>query len=844
MAREIVNPGDIPRIAVEPDSGSSFTGASVALGQLAAKFRDKAQTLSILRARREGAIAGTEGLTELKKGGSIQAQAFNDALNQNSMNRLQVQIRDSLVELEQDNPLDGGRFTVLSDQAIASRVEEMKKQDPELASALALRAASFQRSAVLRIRNATIGNEREQLRASVIEGETLNLTEIQQQTNSFFSEDTDIVAQAVASIAEAVADMERLWASPDPGGLGTLIPADKIVERRIATILGIYEQLISGFIRNHKQPDEVREALESGEFTMPTIGVNQLGEVLAEGEITVFNPKKDLPPEVFNRLVRLTRSEQGRRNQDAAGERELIRSTAVQTRDAILAGLRGPESISSLTLTDDEALAITRGDEVEADRLQSEIANEREIASFVPLVNAQSVQDTQDLIEAIVVQGLDAPEKLRMRGVFEAAQARKIAALRKDPFLHVRSTEFGRDATDAFESGAMDEPTYRRLMRDLQIATATGLRGFVPSVMSNDEALEVVTVYNAIKNEQDMIDGVSGLQQRFGTGRLLEFAVDDLEKAGLPPAVSQLIGLDSRRHEARVLARALTVGLSDLQKRLPEGVEKKDILREITTRFSEWERALPLGNDDLIQGKFDAMVLMATGLIVFDQYSDRRFFVGAKAESKAVSAAYDALIGSVWPSIVNDTLIIAEQDNEQIHAAAGPRGYARAIERVKDDIDPALADKSKTARFQYIEELLNSGRFVPDEDDEGFQFVDGLRRPVTSIKTGEQLTISFAELFDIGESVIVDELAVVSSAVPLESRQAIRAELVEAREEAREEIERQEETAQVKAVLLTLDPETGSVVKFLQSRGISLEGKSRLDIVREVKRIQDADRKE
>ncbi len=783
MAREVADPGAAPRIAVDPQIAEGifgiFSSTFAALGQ---SMREKARTLNILKARREGAIAGTEGSSEIRKGVSAKAQAFNDAASQTMFNSLQVQIAQELAQNEVDNPLDGPAFNELSNQFINESVSQLNARDQVLGSALKSRAENLRLSAALRIRSATVSNSREEILASITENEVMNLGVIRQELQSFFSEDSDMVANAGEAVLTAYADMERMWASPDPGGLGSLLSPNEIVSRRVTTIRNIYEQAISGFIRNHERPGEVEDALKSGEFAMPTLGVNQLGEVLKEGEITALNPKRDLPPEIFNRLVALARAEQGRRNQDEAGERERIRSLAVQTRDAILAELQGPEPVSSLVLTDDQALAITRGDPVGAGRIQDEIANEREIASFVPLINAESVAATQDRIDGQEVKGLDAPEELQMLKFLQAAQSRKITALENDPFLYAQSIEPGKDLTSAFQSGAMDEPTYRRLMIDLQSASATGLRGFFPSAMNKDEAAEFVGAYSQIRTPQEMTQAVQSLQAKFGTGDLLESALNDFKDAGFPKAALMLASMDSRSRAAQLLVHAMQVGTSELNKQMKDSMSPEDLDAQIDGELFEFVSALPPNNITLIESTREAARLIARGAIVFDQNTSR---------SDVARIARKALVDSRWV-IENETLIILGKDTEQVKAAVTSRGLDALIDLFADRIDPALDDKTSTAKFDFIEQLREDGRLVPDEKGEGLEMMDGPHGRPVLLSDGTKLLARFdKELFDVGETIIVDSVSRVRSeavhpALGPESfrRQDVRAQRQQEREAA------------------------------------------------------------
>lgn len=825
MPRELVDPGAAPRIAIEPRIAEGifgiFSSTFAALGQ---SFREKAKVLNALKARREGALAGTEGSREIRKGVSAQAQAFNDAASQTSFNSLQVQIAQELAQNEVNNPLNGPAFNELSNQFINQAVSQMNARDPILGSALKSHAESLRLSAALRIRRATIDNSREELDASITENEIMNLGVIKQELELFFSEDSDTVAKAGETVLESYLNMERSWTAPDPGGLGSFLSADEIVRRRVSTIRSIYMDAVSGFIRNHttaESLEDLEDKLNADEFTMPVIGVNELGEVLGEDDVSVFQPKRDLPPEFFNRLIRLTRTERGRLKQEEAGEREFGRSLAVQKRDAILAELQGPKSISSLTLTDDEALAITRGDEVEADRLQSEIANEREIASFVPLVNAESVRDTQNRIDAIVVQGLDAPEELRMRGVFEAAQARKIAELEDDPFAYVRSGEFGRDATDAFESGAMDEPTYRRLMMDLQSASATGLRSFFPSAMDKNEAAEFVEAYSLLRTPQEMTQAVQSLQARFGTGDLLEAALNDFNDAGLPKAAIMLSGMDSRSRGASLLVHAMQFGTSELNKSIKDRISPADLDAVLDEELFEFVSALPPNNIALIEATRDAGRLIARGAMHFDEANS----------SEATKTAREALIDSRWV-IENETLIIVGKDTEQVKAAVTSRGVDALIDLFADRIDPALNDETSTAKFDFIEQLREDGRLVPDEEGKGLEMMDGAGRPILLVDGTKLLARFDKELFDIGEGIIVASKARLRPFLGPRREENIR----KARQQEREAEAREKLVAEARRNAPT------DLIQDLNRRGVSLPEIENMTIeeMRQKKRELDA----
>jgi len=835
LAREIANPGPAPRVALGPIRDESLGVLTATFGALAVGLQKRAQDLEVLDAQRSGAEAGSMSTPERRAGVKAKDLAFNQAAGQTSMNRLDSTIQSRFQELELENPTDTVRFNQLSTEFAAPLVEQMKELDPVLGQALQSRALGLQRSAAFRIRGEALQNQQEEGLASILTVESQERIGRQRLTESFFSEDPEEVAHAADALGESWFRMEALWAMPNPDGTGTLLPADAIVQRSINMMFDTYEQLIGSFIRTHDAPGEVEEALLSDEFKLPVVQANEVGGVVSEVDLS-FSPQQDLPVEAFNRLVNLARSEQGRRDQDASGARQAAVSAAQRKFSVEKAELSdGQDPTDPFTSAD--ALVLARGDEVEAENFMLELEEARDISAEAPGVAAESVRATRERVNAIEVTGADAPELEKRKTAIARALALKEEALLNEPFDYALSTELGEVLTLVFRQGGMPEVEYRAAMLDIQEGLAEGLLGFTPRVFAENEALDFVNRFNEIENFQVMIESMTALQSRYGP--LLERAVDDLVRHGLPLVSGELAGLDSRRRESRVLAHAIRVGKTELNKR--HEVETDDIEDAVAGKFAEWMLALPPGNDKVVQGAIEAAQLMVSGLIVFD----------AKELDDAVDVTFDALISSRW-RVESGVTIRAGKDTEQVLSAVTPVGFDRIISLFEDQIDNRLADTSEVARFDFLEELRAGGRLVTDEKGEGLEMVNAIGSPIM-LNDGSKLLARYdKELFEIGEDLIVESqlargLASSGQIADLEQGQVTGLELdIRARRKAeRVDAKATVERAEVRDLLRRIGPlDPAGITRFLESRGVDIEGMSALERVRKVKEIVDADNSE
>lgn len=751
MAREIVDPGASPVIAV-PDEGLDLSSITAGFGQLAIEFSRRAKELRVIDAKRQGALAGISGPVELRDSVKAKDQAFNDAANQTSMNRLEISMRADLQRLEDEHPADTQEFLRLSSENIKSLVEEMKTQNPLMASALELRGRGYQATAAHRIRKTALENLQDAAHASRVQVEDSVLIDIENEFEGWMSGDPERVAVSIDAVGGHILRLLTLWHMPDPDGTGTLLSQKDIARRTGDLMVSVYSSAVGAFIRNHKNPSDVETALQDGTFQIPTLVIDEVGGVLG-GENIDLNPKTDLPDKVFNDLITLARQEQGRRDGDLRNEFDK-RST--QARLNFNARLTGLEEVgeSRVEFTAVDALALARGDELEANQFMERMASAEKVAEVTPQVSGEHIFDTRQRIAEIDLTGPDAVTNKIVRDAFIVANQRKEDAMMSGRgFDYVMATPQGQEAGQAFNDGNLSESEYREFIKNKELSIARGVFGFVPSIMQTNESLEFVNQFNQLENTQQALDFISSLQVKFGRGKNLELALNDLVKQGLPSFSAVLIGMDSRTHEARVLMRAWQFGRKALEDDFSKKADSDKVDDGLANRMREIAAALPGGNDQLLVGMSEAAKFLARGLVIFE----------GESEADAVEKAYEAIVLSRWV-IASGVAMPVGKDTEQVLAAVTPRGFARFVNLNRDEIDPALITTDALSAHDYIETLLEEGQFVPDAEDEGLELIDSQGRPVLK-RDGTKLKAGYdTSLFDIGEELIVQSGVVIGAA--------------------------------------------------------------------------------
>lgn len=741
----------IAAIDVPSADFSSVGDMAGSMGRISGLFSKVAETLQIRnqkmalrRAKEEGSAAGLSGVQELRRGVKQTDDAFNDALVSTTANRLEVKMRARLRAAEEKFPDNPDEYKKESSAIINGIKDEILTISPEYAGlALTLEGTGLELQALgtAHIQKVFIGQKREKASASVSDLESSILQNIESRIPmGIFDSDSDIATLTINGIASDWERLEAAWQTPDPGGNGPLIPADVIAERRVKLLDSIYENAIRGLILNSDTPGQIAEDILNDTFKIPVIFANQEGQI----EIT---PSEELPFPVVESLVAFGRQQQSRLDARASEAKSEMRAFVGFKLDAMKAELEA-NGTTTMELTPEEALLYT-GDPMSAAMLTNSMSHAKELAVASAEVNRESVRETQlRLMRMPRVEGMDAPDDLKAFRTIADAMDKKLEALKKDPVAFtIGNSDNAADAGRQYSEGTITEEQFRQVLLDEQKRLSEGMMGFRPKILSEDEALDIVTDYSSLENEQQMVEFATAQQERFGG--FLGDAMEQAVEKGLPSSVAMMAGLDSRSRESRLLARAIALGPAEMSKRLPEDVKMDDIRLEVNSQLTEFIAALPPGNDQVVSSVREAAMLLTAAGVSFD----------GKGVNKSAKSAMDALVFSQY-KIYNGVLLpVQVSEDERILRSLSASSIDKILDDYADRIDPLFSSGDPTMNsIDYARFLKEGARFVPSEDNTGLELVDhpSTGRPVF-LESGIKLKIGWDELRRRGEQNIVKE---------------------------------------------------------------------------------------
>lgn len=729
------------------DPSSIFGTVSGIFAQIAQRNNRLADQVVAEQFKQAGGQAALAGTFTPREGASIADQAFNAAGINTSLSRLETEARSTLEDLREQHKLSPQAFEKASLDFIKSTVRQFGAASPEAAALLEKRVSQQQARILTNLESSFFKRTRDSNLAAAIGAEDSNLQELFVASEDLFSEDPVAVTQSVISISDLLADMERIWSTPDPE-TGRLFSEADIAGRRIELFDRVYEHAVRSFIRHSEDPLEVAEKIIDGSFEMPVF-------VQDEGGDLTVTPREELPPQIVDRLINFARSENAFRESEDREAVSELRQRALGKLEAMEAELI--ENNETTVSLESEEIAVLKDREILA------FENVKMTQEALVEVNRLPTEEAEALVNDIEVVGPEAAFQLQRKDILRRALELRSARLLQNPAAFtIQNSEMARRAQERAQTGLMTVPGANSILLAEEKRLAGGLLGFEAKLLPPNLAQDMVAQFTDLENLQQRTEFLSAQQEIHGFH--YPRVISELVGQGLPPAAGVVAGLDSRKLTTRQLANGLILrDRKALNDSLPSTANKNAIDDDVIARLEQFNDSLPPGNETTEAGMREAGQVLARVLMKEEDLSE------AQASKKAVRALVDERWnfenGVRVPKVLNGRELPFTGD---LRAGLSDRNFVNKIEEFADQIDTGLDGTETGSSIQglpqedvdreYIRRLKFSGRFVTAEDETGVELLDANERPVRLKSTrvdregkprpGEKLRFSWQELSD------------------------------------------------------------------------------------------------
>jgi hypothetical protein len=313
----------LPSINIAMRRASAFQGVSAVLGRITEGLQDEADREAILRATREGTIAGAAGTPELTKESTLAGKAFDTAARQSYTNRTEMAVRVNLNAFAEQHKTNPSAYTKAASGYLTGVVQEMGQIDPAVAAVMGekfkLDIAS-QTQSIAKVQSRLLAQERKADAIVLTDQIRKDLSNI---TPDLVSGSPEKGMEALERINIERGRLEAVLAGSGPDGL-PLFGASDVATSLLKFDQDVFQQVAREWVRGQPDKVEALEAIENGTAEIEVAFVDEDGET--EGTEKRSITENLLPEEkeklvaFANRQVTAENKATQRRLQSSAGE--------------------------------------------------------------------------------------------------------------------------------------------------------------------------------------------------------------------------------------------------------------------------------------------------------------------------------------------------------------------------------------------------------------------------------------------------------------------------------------------------------------------------------------------
>lgn len=261
-----------PSISISMGRARAFQGIASILGGITSELEDQADDAAVIQAKRKAVIAAATGAPELTGESTLAGAAFDAAALSTYSNRIEIQARQRLVELEAENPANPAEFHKKATGYLSGVTTEINNVDEGLAVLFQAQMELYRAQAAGRI-----SKQFNKVQKEIHEGVVKNLSDVLSRdvgkaVGGLLTGPEELQIEAIAAFTAGINRHEVALNEIGADGQ-TKIKPEKIVELSIEFRDGLMEKAIKGWFGSFDDRTEASEELFTGKFKNETVQI-------------------------------------------------------------------------------------------------------------------------------------------------------------------------------------------------------------------------------------------------------------------------------------------------------------------------------------------------------------------------------------------------------------------------------------------------------------------------------------------------------------------------------------------------------------------------------------------